>query len=138
MDKSVGKWTVAETACAESASKWHRHKKNILFFMYLRRSSAVQQSIVAASAGLVVLCISFGDLAELSAPDSRHRFVMPRCDTVSRADMTPLHDAVPGDAALSLLPQSAHGVARSTPFFFWAQSRPRDAIETGSPEPITR
>ena len=91
-----------------------------------------------ASAGNRTLCISFGDLAMSFEANSCHGFVMRHCDTVL-ADMIPLHESVL-ETPLSPLPQSARDVA-SVPRRFFSpdgQSRPRDAIDTGSPLPITR
>ena len=74
---------------------------------------------------------------------------MRRCDTARVPSMTPLHDRHL-ETPLSPLTNRPHGVVhyhavflvseprRRLPGDWQAQSRPRAAIDTGSPVPITR
>jgi len=112
----------------------------------------IGREILPASADIADLCIKFGNMALPDPSQRRHSFVMRQCDTSRMPDMTPLHD-MHMETPLSPLPNRPLGAVHSAPFFLHVrrcesdprrfaasqgQSRPRAAIDTGSPLPITR
>lgn len=146
VDNSVGKIAAFPPPRHGNTLFTRKLAQKIIKNMWIESMLCSMSSFGSAAPAGGPVCISPRPAGVAGTPRGSHRLVMRRCHTAPvPVFITPLMTAAPGDTVFSNLPKKRLAARRNVrAAFFLAsssgriQSRPRAAIDTGSPAPITR